>query len=122
MENLIRGGVIHGVLDMTLAEIGAHLVGGLHNAGPRRLEAAVEKKIPQVIVPGGADTIVLPPMADLPDKFKNGRILNYHNPTMTTMRTNVEENERIGQFIVEKLKKAETPVVIPDPKRRLVFH
>ncbi|MCB7318688.1 Tm-1-like ATP-binding domain-containing protein [Lacrimispora sp. 210928-DFI.3.58] len=116
MENLIRGGVIHGVLDMTLAEIGAHLVGGLHNAGPRRLEAAVEKKIPQVIVPGGADTIVLPPMADLPDKFKNGRILNYHNPTMTTMRTNVEENERIGQFIVEKLKKAETPVVILIPK------
>lgn len=116
MENLIRDGVIHGVLDMTLAEIGAYLVGGLHNAGPGRLEAAIDMKIPQVIVPGGADTIVLPPMADLPDKFKNGRVLNYHNPTMTTMRTNVEENKKIGQFMVEKLKKAEVPVTVLIPK------
>ena len=116
MENLIRDGVIHGVLDMTLAEIGAHLVGGLHNAGPKRLEAAIDMKIPQVIVPGGADTIVLPPMADLPDKFKNGRVLNYHNPTMTTMRTNVEENEKIGRFMAEKLRRAESPVVILIPR------
>ena len=106
MENLIHDGVIHGVLDMTLAEIGAYLVGGLHNAGPNRLEAAVECKIPMVLVPGAADTIVLPPMDELPDKFKNGRTLNYHNPTMTTMRTNVEENRRIGEFMVEKLKGA----------------
>lgn len=116
MENLVRDGVIQGVLDMTLAEIGAYLVGGLHNAGPKRLEAAIDMKIPQVIVPGGADTIVLPPMADLPDKFKNGRVLNYHNPTMTTMRTNVEENEKIGRFMVEKLKKAQTPVVVLVPR------
>ena len=39
MENLVRQSVIHGVLDMTIAEIGAHLVGGLHDAGPHRLEA-----------------------------------------------------------------------------------
>lgn len=116
MEKLIRNGVIHGVLDMTLAEIGAYLVGGLHNAGPHRLEAAIDMKIPQVIVPGAADTIVLPPMADLPDKFKNGRILNYHNPTMTTMRTNVEENRQIGEFMVEKLKKAQVPITVLIPK------
>lgn len=116
MENLVRDGVIQGVLDMTLAEIGAYLVGGLHNAGQRRLEAAIDMKIPQVIVPGGADTIVLPPMADLPDKFKNGRVLNYHNPTMTTMRTNVEENEKIGRFMVEKLRKAQAPVVVLIPR------
>lgn len=116
MENLVRDGVIHGVLDMTLAEIGAYLVGGLHNAGPKRLEAAIEMKIPQVIVPGAADTIVLPPMSELPDKFKKGRVLNYHNPTMTTMRTNPEENEKIGRFMVEKLKKAQSPVVVLIPK------
>ena len=116
MENLVRMGVIHGVLDMTLAEIGAYLVGGLHNAGPKRLEAAVEKGIPMVIVPGAADTVVLPPMNDLPEKFKEGRVLNYHNPTMTTMRTNVEENKAIGEFMVEKLKNARTPSVVLIPK------
>ncbi|MDR1828075.1 MAG: Tm-1-like ATP-binding domain-containing protein [Methylobacteriaceae bacterium] len=115
MENFIRHGVIHGVLDMTLAEIGAHLVGGLHDAGPNRLEAAIEMGIPQVIVPGAADTIVLPPMSALPDKFKTGRTLNLHNPTMTTMRTNVEECIAIGGFMAQKLMKARTPVKILIP-------
>lgn len=116
MESLVRRGVIHGVLDMTIAEIGAHLVGGLHDAGPGRLDAMRDTCIPYVMVPGGADTIVLPPLADLPDKFRNGRILNKHNPTMTTMRTNVEENKQIGEFIVRKLKDAKGAVKILFPK------
>jgi Uncharacterized conserved protein len=116
MENFIRQGFIKGVLDMTIAEIGAYLVGGLHNAGPHRMEAAVEMGIPLVIVPGAADTIVLPPLSDLPDKFRHGRVLNKHNPTMTTMRTNVEENIQIGEFLVSKLKNTKSPVTIFIPK------
>ena len=116
MESLVRRGVIHGVLDMTIAEIGAHLVGGLHDAGPDRLNAIHDMGIPYVMVPGGADTIVLPPLSDLPDKFRKGRILNKHNPTMTTMRTNIEENKQIGEFIVSKLKDAKGPVKILFPK------
>ena len=115
MESFIKDGVVQGVLDMTLAEIGAHLVGGLHDAGPDRMEAAIAMRIPQVIVPGAADTIVLPPMSALPDKFK-GRILNFHNPTMTTMRTNVEECTAIGKFLTEKLRQATSPVKILIPK------
>lgn len=84
--------------------------------GPGRLDAMRDTGIPYVMVPGGADTIVLPPLADLPDKFRNGRILNKHNPTMTTMRTNVEENRQIGEFIVSKLKDAKGPVKILFPK------
>ena len=116
MESLVRRGVIHGVLDMTIAEIGAHLVGGLHDAGPGRLDAMVETGVPYVLVPGAADTIVLPPLNDLPDKFRHRRVLNKHNPTMTTMRTNVEENLQIGEFIVRKLKNAKGPVKIFIPR------
>lgn len=116
MESLVRDGVIHGVLDMTLAEIGAHLVGGLHDAGPNRLNAMRDMGVPLVLVPGAADTVVLPPLADLPDKFRHGRVLNKHNPTMTTMRTNVEENKQIGEFIVSKLKDAKGPVKILLPE------
>lgn len=116
MENLVRRGVIHGVLDMTMAEISAHVVGGLHDAGPGRLDAIVESGIPYVMVPGAADTVVLPPLNDLPDKFREGRILNKHNPTMTTMRTNVEECRQIGEFMVRKLKNAKGPVKIFIPR------
>jgi uncharacterized protein (UPF0261 family) len=101
---------------MTIAEIGAHLTGGLHDAGPDRMEAAVAMGIPLVLVPGAADTVVLPPMSALPEKFREGRILNIHNPTMTTMRTNVEECVRIAEFLIAKLKKAQSPVKVFIPR------
>lgn len=111
MEALMSMGRIHGVMDMTLAEIGAHLVGGLHDAGPDRLKAAAALGLPQVIVPGAADTIVLPPRNQVPEKFR-GRTLNFHNPTMTTMRTTPAENVAIAQFIAEKLNPAKGSVCV----------
>ena len=114
MERMIDLGYVKGVVDMTLAEIGAHLVGGLHDAGPKRLEAAGEAGIPQLIIPGAVDTIVLPPRDQVPEKF-NGRILNYHNPTMTTMRTEPAENTIIGEFIARKLNAAQGPVKVLFP-------
>ncbi|MGB5745714.1 MAG: Tm-1-like ATP-binding domain-containing protein [Desulfobacterales bacterium] len=114
MEKLMSMGRIDAVMDMTLAEVGAHLVGGLHDAGPDRLEMAGSLGLPQVIVPGAADTIVLPPRDQVPEKFAN-RTLNFHNPTMTTMRTTSEENVAIGGFIAAKLNKARGPVVVMLP-------
>lgn len=114
MEKLMSMGRVHGVIDMTLAEVGAHLVGGLHDAGPHRLETAAQLGLPQVIVPGAADTIVLPPRAQVPEKFKN-RTLNFHNPTMTTMRTTSEENVAIAEFVAARLNRSKGPVVVMLP-------
>jgi uncharacterized protein (UPF0261 family) len=111
MEKMISLGHIHGVMDMTLAEVGAHLIGGLHDAGANRLEAAARLGLPQVIVPGAADTVVLPPRDQVPEKFQN-RTLSFHNPTMTTMRTTPEENEAIARFIAEKVNQAKGPVCV----------
>ena len=61
MERLVRQGVIHGVLDMTIAEIGAHLVGGLHDAGPHRLEAMRDTGVPLVLGAGARRTPLCSP-------------------------------------------------------------
>jgi uncharacterized protein (UPF0261 family) len=114
MEKLMSVGRIHAVMDMTLAEVGAHLLGGLHDAGANRLAMAGQLGLPQVIVPGAADTIVLPPRDQVPDRFRN-RTLSFHNPTMTTMRTTPEENAKIAQFISDKLNRAKGPVCVMLP-------
>lgn len=114
MERLMQMGRIHAVMDMTLAEIGAHLVGGLHDAGPDRLAMAGTLGLPQLIVPGACDTIVLPPRDQVPERF-SGRTLNVHNPTMTTMRTDVAENEAIARFIAARLNAARGPVTVALP-------
>lgn len=114
MEKLMSMGRIQAAMDMTLAEIGAHLVGGLHDAGAQRLACAGELGLPQVVVPGAADTIVLPPRDRIPDKFLK-RTLNFHNPTMTTMRTTPDENAAIAGFIAEKLNRAGGPVCVMLP-------
>jgi uncharacterized protein (UPF0261 family) len=114
MEKLMSMGRIDAAMDMTLAEVGAHLVGGLHDAGPHRLQMAAQLGLPQVIVPGAADTIVLPPRDQVPEKFKT-RTLNFHNPTMTTMRTTPEDNVAIAEFIAARLNQAKGPVVVMLP-------
>jgi uncharacterized protein (UPF0261 family) len=111
MERLVAEGRLDGTVDMTLAEIGAHLVGGLHDGGPDRLEEAGARGLPQVVVPGASDTIVLPARDQLPERFL-GRTLNFHNPTMTTMRTTPAENVEIGHFIARKLMRARGPVTV----------
>src|SRR5262249_29710815 len=61
MEEMIREGRIGAVIDYTTDELTDTLVGGFHDAGPRRLEAAGEMGLPQVVVPGCVDFFVQGP-------------------------------------------------------------
>lgn len=106
MENLVEEGFITGVLDLTTTELCDELVGGVLSAGPDRLEAAGKKGVPQVVSTGALDMVNFGPMDSVPEKFKD-RNLYKHNPTVTLMRTNVEENRKLAEIIAEKLNKTE---------------
>lgn len=111
MESLIESGFINAVADITTTEWCDELVGGVLSAGPTRLEAAGKIGIPQVVSVGALDMVNFGPMDTVPEQFK-ARKLYKHNPTVTLMRTTVEENRKLGEIIAEKLNKAKGSVVL----------
>lgn len=116
MEDLIRTGLIKGVLDVTITELADELLGGVCTAGPDRLRAASEMGIPQIIVPGALDMVNFLGPETVPDKFK-GRKFYQHNPKVTLMRTTKAENIQLGKICAEKLNKAKGPTVVVIPNK-----
>ncbi|MEA2038899.1 MAG: Tm-1-like ATP-binding domain-containing protein, partial [Thermodesulfobacteriota bacterium] len=88
---------------------------GLASAGPDRLTAAGKRAIPQIIVPGSADFINFLGPETVPVKYKHRNIYS-HNPQATLVRTNIEDNRRLGKSIVGKLNQSQGPVVVIWPK------
>jgi uncharacterized protein (UPF0261 family) len=105
MERLIREGQLDAVVDLTTTEIPDEIVGGVLSAGPRRLIAAAEAGLPQIISVGACDMVNFGPRETVPARFRDSnRLLYEHNPTVTLMRTTPDECKRIGRFMAEKLK------------------
>ncbi len=114
MEALIEAGFIKGVLDITTTEWCDELYNGVLRAGPHRLEAAGKNGVPQVVSVGALDMVNFGPYDTVP-KENMSRNLYKHNPTVTLMRTNVEENIGLGKVIAEKLNMAQSPTVLMLP-------
>ncbi len=114
MEALIEAGFIEGVLDLTTTEWADEIIGGVLNAGPHRLEAASKNHVPQVVSVGALDMCNFGPYDTIPKEFIGHKFYK-HNPTVTLMRTTVEENEAIGKKLVEKLNmaKEKTALFLP---------
>lgn len=111
MESLIADGVFAGVLDITTTELADELVGGILSAGPQRLTAAGNRGIPQVLSVGAQDMVNFGPPETVPDKFRDRKFYR-HNPTVTLMRTTVEENRALGEEIGRKAAAAKGPTAI----------
>lgn len=114
MEQLVREGRISGVLDITTTEWCDEVVGGLLSAGPNRLEAAGSCGVPQVISAGALDIATFGPPETVPKQFSD-RNLYKHTAAITLMRTNREENTRIGETLAEKLNASASPTAVMLP-------
>jgi uncharacterized protein (UPF0261 family) len=118
MEALIESGMVAGVLDLTTTEWADELVGGVLNAGPGRMDAAVKARVPAVVAPGCLDMVNFGERASVPGKFA-GRTFYIHNPQVTLMRTTPEECAELGRIIVEKVNRYEAPAAIMIPKKAI---
>lgn len=111
MEALIESGYFAGVLDITTTEWADEVCGGVLSAGPHRLEAAAKTGIPQVVTPACIDMCNFWAPETVPGKYKD-RLFYQWNPNVTLMRTNIEENRRMGEIFAEKLNMATGPVKV----------
>lgn len=105
MERLIASGFFDGVLDLTTTELADELVGGMLSAGPNRLTAATQVGIPQIVSLGALDMVNFGPVDTVPEQFRSRNLLE-HNPSVTIMRTSIEECNELGKQIAKKLTNA----------------
>ncbi|MGB6045820.1 MAG: Tm-1-like ATP-binding domain-containing protein [Pirellulales bacterium] len=116
MESLIDEGLVDACLDITTTEWADEVCGGVLSAGKDRLSAAGRNGIPQLIVPGCVDMANFGPADTIPESLKTaGRKFYEWNPAVTLMRTNVDENQKMGQIFAEKANAAQGPVAFLFP-------
>jgi len=111
MESLISDGYIVGSLDITTTELADEVCGGVLSAGPERCMAASRAGIPAVLVPGCVDMANFWGMDTVPERYKD-RVLYKWNPNVTLMRTDVQENIKMGEMIAAAANVATVPVAI----------
>jgi uncharacterized protein (UPF0261 family) len=118
METIIADGLVEGVLDITTTEWADELCQGVFSAGPNRLDAPGQRGIPHLIVPGCVDMVNYGPRSTVPEKYRQADRRFYEwNPSVTLMRTNVNENREMGEIFSRKANAAKGPVAFLLPLR-----
>jgi uncharacterized protein (UPF0261 family) len=114
MESLIADGYIAGSMDITTTELADYVCGGVFSAGGERGLAASRAGIPAVIVPGCVDMANFDSIDSVPEKYRTRNLYQW-NPNVTLLRTNVEENTRMGEMLAAAANAATAPVAIVIP-------
>ncbi|MBB4361189.1 uncharacterized protein (UPF0261 family)/ABC-type branched-subunit amino acid transport system ATPase component [Bradyrhizobium sp. CIR18] len=109
MEKLVESGQLAGVIDLTTTEVCDLLMGGVFPATEDRFGAIIRTRVPYVGSVGALDMVNFGAPDTIPERYR-GRKFHVHNPQVTLMRTSVEENERIGRWIGERLNQMDGPV------------
>jgi len=118
MESLVSEGLVDAVLDITTTEWADEICDGMFSAGQERLDAPGKMGVPHLIVPGCVDMANFGGPETVPQKYKDAERTFYPwNPTITLMRTNVEENRRMGEIFARKANAAAGPVAFLFPLR-----
>jgi len=109
MEKLVDSGLLAGVIDITTTEVCDLLMGGVFPATEDRFGAVIRTRLPYVGSVGALDMVNFGAPETIPEGYRTRR-LHVHNPQVTLMRTSVEENDRMGRWIGERLNAMDGPV------------
>jgi uncharacterized protein (UPF0261 family) len=116
LEEFIDQGIFSGVIELTTQEITGELFGGTTQIEYERFYTAGKKGIPQLICPGGIETISLGPISTL-TKEQRLRPHYSHSPSFTHVRATDEEMDIVVKELVERLNLSKGPVTITIPTK-----
>lgn len=118
MEQLVAEGFVDAVLDVTTTEWADAICDGVLAAYPERLSVPGRCGVPHLIAPGCIDMVNFGALSTVPEHYrKAGRLFYEWNPQVTLMRTNIEENQRLGRIFAETANRAKGPVAFLIPHR-----
>ena len=115
MENLVRSGLIQGVIDVTTTAVADEIVGGVLACGPHRFDAILDARVPYVLSVGALDMVNFGARETVPPRFA-GRKLHVHNAQITLMRTTPDENCQFARWIADKLNRSTAPLTLLIPE------
>ncbi len=115
MENLVRSGLIQGVIDVTTTAVADEVVGGVLACGSHRFDAILDARVPYVLSVGALDMVNFGERDTVPPQFA-GRKLHVHNAQVTLMRTTPEENLQFALWIADKLNRSTAPLTLLIPE------
>ena len=114
MESLMSDGYLSGSFDLTTTELADYVCGGVFNAGPDRCLAAARAGIPAVLVPGCVDMANFDGIETVPERYRK-RTLYQWNDNVTLLRTDADENRRIGKMLATAANASTGPVAVLIP-------
>ena len=116
MEEMIRDGMFHGVVDLCTGGIVEHLFQGNRDPGPDRLTAAAETGIPMVLGPCGLDILSYGGRPDRLEKTRD-RVQYVQDALRVQVRTTADELRQAADVIAERLNRAKGPWIFLVPLR-----
>ena len=114
MEQMMKEGLIGGVLDYAIIEVSNEMHNALLAGGIERLTTAGKLGIPQVICPGAIEVLVFNEPETVPAKYKN-RTLISHSPQITDVRLNAAEMAEVGREVARRLNHTKNEAVFMNP-------
>lgn len=117
MDDLILQGFFNGVIDIASAGVIEEIFAGTRAGGPKRLEAAGERGLPQVIAPGSINITNASLTRRQSEKYVNREKILKQDEARVETRYNQEELVTAAKVYADKLNKAKGPVKILFPTR-----
>jgi len=114
LEEMVQEEEVESVIEISLTELGANLVGGDYDAGPTRGQTSLEKGVPVIFVPGNTEFFSTGPLQFAKQRFP-GRRYHIHNAAITAVHLERTETLTIAERLAALCNKGKGPraIIVP---------